>query len=108
MTTTDYITAIGILLVYSTTLIGFWINIKIKINGLEIKLKNLNLEFMEHKNWGLDAYEKQIAKRNELLSGLCDKNDIQHEKINDKIEILTELIHKLDIKITTVLSEQKQ
>ena len=49
MTIQDILTAIGLFLVYATALVGVYVNLRVKMKEIEIKMMNLQQELSQHK-----------------------------------------------------------
>lgn len=82
----DILTIIGLFLLYSTALIGVYVNLKVKLKELEVRLTNLQEEFIRHKsNVGLNVQK------------LEERNTIEHDSIMVKIDALLEKVTELRV-----------
>lgn len=86
MAISEILTIIGLALLYGSALITSYLNIRIKIKELEVKILNLQKDFDSNKS----KVENDIKK-------LEDRNTIEHDAIINKID---ELIEKItDVRI---------
>jgi len=100
----DIISIISLVLLYLTGLIGFWINVKIKLNELEIKMKELKLHIDENENtiksnkkWGEDTLESERKTRKEIIDNIkLEMNDMKKDNLDSHKEILL----KMDLFLT--------
>jgi uncharacterized protein HemX len=82
----DILTIIALFLLYSTALIGVYVNLKVKLKELEVRLTNLQEEFIRHKsNVGLNVQK------------LEERNTIEHDSIMVKIDALLEKVTELRV-----------
>ncbi|HNQ82478.1 MAG TPA: hypothetical protein PKM34_02475 [Bacteroidales bacterium] len=86
MTVQDILTIIGLFLLYATGLIGVYVNLRIKLKELEIKLFNLQDEFAQH---------KLLIGNN--VTKLEERNTIEHDSISVKIDKLLEKITEIRV-----------
>lgn len=82
----EILTIVGLVLLYGGALLTAYVNIRVKIKELDVKILNLQKEFDGNK----EKVENDIQR-------LEDKNSIEHETIMKKIDILIEKI--VDIRV---------
>lgn len=87
MATSEILTIIGLCLLYGGALISAYINIRLKIKELDVKLQTLEE--------ALEVHEIQIGNS---VSKLEEKNTHEHNNLNVKIDMIIEKI--TDIKVT--------
>jgi hypothetical protein len=86
MTVQDVLTTIGLFLVYSTALVGVYVNLRVKMKEIEIKMLNLQQELSQHKlAIGLN------------VNSLEKRNTIEHDSIMIKIDNLLEKIIEIRV-----------
>jgi hypothetical protein len=86
MTVQDVLTTIGLFLVYSTALVGVYVNLRVKMKEIEIKMLNLQQELAQHKlAIGLN------------VNSLEKRNTIEHDSIMIKIDNLLEKIIEIRV-----------
>jgi hypothetical protein len=86
MTTQDILTTLGLFLVYSTALVGVYVNLRVKMKEIEIKMLNLQQELSQHKlAIGLN------------VNSLEKRNTIEHDSIMIKIDNLLEKIIEIRV-----------
>jgi hypothetical protein len=86
MTIPDILTAIGLFLVYATALVGVYVNLRVKMKEIEIKMMNLQQELSQHKlAIGLN------------VNSLEKRNTIEHDSIMIKIDNLLEKIIEIRV-----------
>lgn len=86
MTIQDILTAIGLFLVYATALVGVYVNLRVKMKEIEIKMMNLQQELSQHKlAIGLN------------VNGLEKRNTLEHDSIMVKIDNLLEKIIEIRV-----------
>jgi len=93
------LTSIGLL--YISSLIGFWINIKIKVNEIEIKMKSIEVEISENKK-DILLYQKNNTNLIEKEKNEVDEKikliDKHIEKVkNENLEGHKEILNRMDI-----------
>ena len=82
----DILTIVGIFLLYSTGLIGVYVNLKVKLKELEVRLTNLQDDFVRHKsNVGLN------------VTKLEERNTLEHDSIMAKMDSLLEKVTELRV-----------
>ncbi len=82
----DILTIIGIFLLYSTGLIGVYVNLKVKLKELEVRLTNLQEEFVRNKSTvGLN------------VTKLEERNTLEHDSIMVKIDALLDKVTELRV-----------
>ena len=82
----DILTIIGLFLLYSTALIGVYVNLKVKLKELEVRLTNLQEEFIRHKT---------VVGMN--VQKLEERNTLEHDSISVKIDKLLEKITEIRV-----------
>lgn len=86
MTVQDILTIIGLFLLYATGLVGVFVNLRIKIKEIEIKMLNLQDELAQHKiSIGCNVQR------------LEERNTIEHDSIMVKIDKLLEKITEIRV-----------
>jgi hypothetical protein len=86
MTVQDILTIIGLFLLYATGLVGVFVNLRIKIKEIEIKMLNLQDELAQHKvSIGCNVQR------------LEERNTIEHDSIMIKIDALLEKVTELRV-----------
>jgi len=86
MTIQDILTAIGLFLVYATALVGVYVNLRVKMKEIEIKMMNLQQELSQHK-LAIGLNVNSLEKRNTL----------EHDSIMIKIDNLLEKIIEIRV-----------
>jgi hypothetical protein len=86
MRTEDIVAIIGGLLVYATGLIGVYVNLRVKLKELEIKMLNLQQELSQHKL----AIGINVTR-------LEERNTIEHDSIMVKIDKLLEKLIEIRV-----------
>jgi len=82
----DILTIVGIFLLYSTGLIGVYVNLKVKLKELEVRLTNLHDDFVRNKSTvGLN------------VTKLEERNTLEHDTIMVKIDALLEKVTELRV-----------
>jgi hypothetical protein len=89
--TETIVTIIGGFAVYATGLIGIYVNIRLKLKELEIRLTNLKVEVDTHR-----------LERISHLSRLESRNSLEHDSITGKIDILIEKVTEIRVEQATV------
>lgn len=79
----EWIALAGLVGFWLITIITFWINIKIKITELDLKITNTNQKLNEHINWGeseqiknlkkFDHYDEEMKNNYKVLADKMDK-----------------------------------
>jgi hypothetical protein len=86
MTVQDILTIIGLFLLYATGLVTVFVNLRIKIKEIEIKMMNLQDELAQHKvTIGCNVQR------------LEERNTIEHDTIMVKIDALLEKVTELRV-----------
>jgi hypothetical protein len=86
MRTEDIIAIIGGFLLYATGLIGVYVNLRVKLKELEIKMLNLQQELSQHKlSNGIN------------VTRLEERNTLEHDSISVKIDKLLEKITEIRV-----------
>ena len=89
------VSIITLALVYGGAMIGFWINIKVKINALEIKMVANKHEYDRHVATAKE--EKEFI--HERISENYKCNSDEHHLIMDKQDSLLEILNEMKIEI---------
>ncbi|MCK9399604.1 MAG: hypothetical protein M0Q51_06370 [Bacteroidales bacterium] len=88
----EYIlTIIGGFLLYATGLVGVYVNIRIKLKELEVKLTNLKEDLSQH---------KLITGIN--VKNLEERNTLEHDSISLKMDNLLEKVTEIRVEQATV------
>lgn len=98
MRTEDIIAIIGGFLLYATGLIGVYVNLRVKLKEIEIKMLNLQQELSQHKlSNGIN------------VTRLEERNTFEHDSISVKIDKLLEKITEIrvDQAANNVLNKSK-
>lgn len=82
----EWIALIGLILFWVGTLVTFWIQIKIKLTELDLKIKNLDAKIDEHVRWGELEQAKNVNKFNAINSEIKDN----YKDLVIKIDVLIE------------------
>ena len=82
----DLLTIIGCFLLYSTGLIGVYVNLRVKLKELEIKMMNLQEELAQHKL----AIGTNVTR-------LEERNTQEHDSIMVKIDKLLEKLIEIRV-----------
>ena len=93
MTIGEWIAIIGLALIYGSTIIGFWMKLKVKIAELEFKIKNTDNRVTDHIRWGENEQKKNIEKFGELQ--LLSKENFK--TLSDKMDLIIEKFSKFQI-----------
>ena len=86
MSAENILTIIGLFLLYATGLIGIYVNLRLKLKELEIRLFNIQEEFSQHKM----LIGTNVAK-------LEERNTFEHDSISVKIDKLLEKITEIRV-----------
>lgn len=82
----DLLTIIGLFLIYTTGLIGVYVNLRVKMKELEIKLASLSEELAAHKL----AVGQAVKK-------LEERNTLEHDSIIEKMDKMLEKIIEIRV-----------
>lgn len=75
---------VGLFVTYLTSLIAIYVNIKVKLKEMEVKLASIQSELTEHKS----STERDISK---LISDQREDNKLIHTKLDSLLEKIFEL-----------------
>lgn len=82
----EILTIIGIGLIYASALITTYVNIRLKLKELDVKILRIEKDFREYKT-NIDCD----------MGKLEDKNSLEHGEIMDKIDIIVEKISDIRV-----------
>ena len=75
------IAIVALTLTYTTTLIATYINIRIKIKELEVKITSIQSELIEHKADNKSDLDKMISSHREDIKQINEKLDTLLDKL---------------------------
>lgn len=93
MSTSEWIAIAGIALLYGSSIIGFWMNIKIKINELDIKIKALEKDLTDHVKWGEAEQQKNEMK----FDGIQTEIKTNYKELGDKMDTMIEKFNTFQV-----------
>lgn len=89
MTISDWIAIAGLIIVWIGSLITFWIQIKIKIAELDIRINNCKDDLMTHIRW-----DENIQAQNERKIHLIETENKEYNKeMNMKLDKILERLN---------------
>jgi len=80
----EWIALAGLILFWSATLITFWIQIKIKLTELDLKIKTLETNLETHERWGREQQTKNLTKFSNIQMELKDN----YKELVNKLDVL--------------------
>lgn len=95
MTLSEILTIVGMFLLYGGALIGLYINVRVKMKELEVRILTLESDMIEN--------EKRAARE---IAKLELKNTHEHEHIVKRIDALMEKLNDTLIAIQSQKSNQ--
>lgn len=79
----EILTTIGLILIYSTALVKIYIDVKVKLKELDVKIVNLQADFIEHKTSNENTNAQLTEQRSAERFAIFGKMDLMLEKITD-------------------------
>lgn len=89
------LTGIGLLVIWVSSLIGFWIKVNVKLKELDMKCDTNTVDLDKHISWG----EKEQVKNQEQFRTLIQENKNDHKDLVNKLDNLIEKFGDLRVYI---------
>ena len=95
MDISSWIALAGLIVLWASSLVIFFVKIKIKLNELEIMICNNHNQFKDHQTWG-DRESLRLEKR---IDNLLEENKIEHKEILFKMDNMLVVLNKFKLEI---------
>ena len=99
MTISDWIAIVGLIIVWIGSLITFWIQIKIKLAELDIRINNCKDELNAHIRWGEVIQAKNESKMHSIETENKEYNKEMNIKLDKILERLNDFMIYVEQKI---------
>jgi len=93
MSVGNWIALCTLLLIYGSAIVGFWINISVKLSELDMKIISTKNDLRDHINWG----EKEQAKNESKFEQIVGEQKEEHKNISVKLDKLLEGLNEFKL-----------